>query len=72
MTAGNVVEYYRTRFQIEFCFRDAKQNTWLCDCQARDLDKLDFHFNASLCSLNVAKVFLKGMCPPSPFRDSSR
>ncbi len=28
--------YYRTRFQIEFCFRDAKGYTGLMDCQARD------------------------------------
>ncbi len=47
---------YRTRFQIEFCFRDAKGYTGLMDCQARDKWKLDFAFNASFTSLNVAKV----------------
>lgn len=30
MSAKNVVEYYRTRFQIMFCFRDGKQYTGLC------------------------------------------
>ena len=48
---------------IEFCFRDAKQYTGLCDCQARELGKLDFHFNASFCSLNVAKVYIKEYNP---------
>lgn len=56
MVARDIVEYYRTRFQIEFCFRDAKQFTGLNHCQARDLRKLDFAFNASLASVNVAKV----------------
>ena len=32
---------------IEFLFRDSKQFTGLADCQARDLTKLYFHFNAS-------------------------
>ena len=45
MSARNVVEYYRTRFQIEFCYRDDKQLAGLCDCQARDFAKLDFAFN---------------------------
>ena len=56
MSAKDIIEYYRTRFQIEFCFRDSKQFTGLCDCQARDLRKLDFAFNASLASANIAKV----------------
>ena len=46
---------YRARFQIEFIFREAKQFTGLTDCQARDEHKLDFHFNASLTALNLAK-----------------
>lgn len=53
---------YKARFQIEFIFRDAKQFTGLTDCQARDEQKLDFHFNAALTSLNLAKYeqFLEG------------
>lgn len=50
-----VLEYYRTRFQVEFCFRDAKQFTGLTDCQSRDLDKLH-RFNAALTSVNIAKA----------------
>ena len=63
MSAKNVVEYYRTRFQIEFCYRDGKQYTGLCDCQARDFDKLDFAFNASLSAVNVAKVVINQKYP---------
>ena len=56
MKAMDILDYYRTRFQIEFCYRDSKQFTGLTDCQSRDLDKLHFHFNASLTSVNLAKV----------------
>ena len=56
MSAKGVLGFYRTRFQIEFCYRDSKQFTGLTDCQSRDLDKLHFHFNASLTSVNLAKV----------------
>ncbi|MEG4575477.1 transposase [Microcoleus sp. N3A4] len=50
-----IVEYDRARFQIEFIFRDANQFTGLSDCQARHLPRLDFHFNATLIALNLAK-----------------
>jgi len=63
MSAKDIVEYYRTRFQIEFCFRDGKQFTGLNDCQARSLNKLDFAFNASLASVNIAKVVRKEYYP---------
>lgn len=48
--------YYKARFQIEFLFRDAKQFTGLTHCQARNQASLDFHFNAALTALNLAKV----------------
>lgn len=51
-----VVEYYDTRFQIEFLFRDAKQHTGLSDCQSTKKKSLDFHFNTSFAALNVAKI----------------
>jgi hypothetical protein len=47
---------YKARFHIEFIFRDAKQFTGLSDCQARSKAKLDFHFNASLSAVNIAKL----------------
>ncbi|WP_352422200.1 transposase, partial [Proteiniphilum sp.] len=56
MSGKDVIEYYRTRFQIEFCFRDAKGFTGLMQSQARDVAKLSFNFNASLTSVNLAKV----------------
>ena len=63
MSAKNVVEFYRTRFQIEFCYRDGKQFSGLCDCQARDFAKLDFAFNSSLTAVNVAKVVVRQNYP---------
>ncbi|WP_223381173.1 transposase [Prevotella nigrescens] len=59
MSGRDVVEYYTTRFQEEFCFRDAKQFLGLTDCQARDKRKLDFAFNSSFTALNVAKIMCK-------------
>ncbi len=59
MSGKDVIEYYRTRFQIEFCFRDAKGFTGLTHCQARDVAKLSFNFNASLTSVNLSKVIAK-------------
>ena len=59
MSGRDVIEYYRTRFQIEFCFRDAKGFTGLMQSQARDVAKLSFNFNASLTSVNLAKVLAK-------------
>ena len=53
-----IVAYYQLRFQIEFIFRDAKQFTGLNHCQARDDDKLDFHFNLSLAAVNVSRLLL--------------
>lgn len=56
LDAETIYRYYKARFQIEFLFRDAKQFTGLNDCQARCQESLDFHFNASLTALNLAKV----------------
>ena len=70
LAAENIYRYYKARFQIEFIFRDAKQFTGLGHCQARGQDRLDFHFNASLAALNLAKVdaYLSfGYDPETPF-----
>jgi len=56
MQASDVLLYYQSRFQIEFLYRDGKQHTGLNDSQARSENKLHFQFNASLTSLNIAKV----------------
>jgi hypothetical protein len=55
LEANTLLTYYQARFQIEFIFRDAKQFTGLCDAQTRKLERLDYHFNASLTALNLAK-----------------
>ncbi|UBF29598.1 transposase [Kovacikia minuta CCNUW1] len=55
LDAEQILKYYKARFQIEFIFRDAKQFTGLCDAQTRQPQTLDFHFNASLTALNLAK-----------------
>jgi len=54
--ALDILRYYKARFQIEFVFRDAKQYTGLCDCQATSEAKLGFHFNASLAALNLLRL----------------
>lgn len=56
LDALSVYRYYKARFQIEFLFRDGKQFTGLTDCQARSRTKLDFHFNASLSAVSMAKL----------------
>lgn len=52
----DIILYYRLRFGQEFLFRDAKQFIGLQHCQARSEEKLDFHLNVSLTTLNIAKV----------------
>lgn len=56
LDALSLYRYYKARFQIEFLFRDAKQFTGLTDCQARSPAKLEFHFNASLTAVSLAKL----------------
>ena len=51
--AQQIIKYYQLRFQIEFIFRDAKQFMGLTHCQARDEDKMDFHFNMCFTALNL-------------------
>ncbi|GHV23531.1 transposase [Bacteroidia bacterium] len=52
----DVIDIYHTRFQMEFGFRDAKQFAGLEHSQARSENKLDFHFNTALTTVNIAKV----------------
>jgi DDE superfamily endonuclease len=56
LNGRKLVEFYVARFQIEFLFRDSKQFTGLADCQARAQTALDFHFNAALAILNLARA----------------
>ncbi len=56
MRGEDVMNTYRARFQIEFCFRDSHQFTGLEDCQARDAKKMDFAYNVSFAALNLVKL----------------
>lgn len=56
LAAWMIVKYYRLRYQQEFLIRDAKQFTGLGDCQARSLNKFDYHLNTALSAVNIAKV----------------
>jgi len=51
-----LLAFYKARFQIEFLYRDAKQFTGLMHCQSRKEKRLDFHFNASLTAVSLAKA----------------
>jgi Transposase DDE domain len=56
LSAGQIIHYYRLRFQIEFLIRDAKQHCGLEQCQARSEQKLYFHFNMAFSVVSVAKA----------------
>ncbi len=55
LSASEVFWLYRSRFSIEFLIRDAKQSGGLADCQARDNEALEFHWNAALTAVNLAR-----------------
>lgn len=71
LDARELVRLYRLRFQVEFIFRDAKQYTGLRDCQARSQARLDFHFNASLTALNLARLAARSGASPAVFSMAS-
>ena len=64
-SAIDILKYYKARFQMEYLFRDGKQYTGLEHCQARSKNKLNFHFNASLSAINIAKGILRKGIPKS-------
>lgn len=59
MVPERIIGFYRTRFQIEFGIRDAKQFTGLQSQQTRDKNRLDFAFNLSFTALNVCKEVIR-------------
>ena len=59
LNGEQIYSLYRSRFQIEFLYRDGKQFTGLADCQARNENSLNFAFNASLTAVNIAKAFAR-------------
>ena len=64
MSGKDILDIYRTRFLIEFCFRDGKHHTGLAQCQSTSVNKLAFNFNASLSSINLAKAASKSLRIP--------
>ena len=59
LSGKDIFDLYRTRFQIEFLYRDGKQHMGLIHCQARSEEALDFYYNMSLSSINVLRKFAK-------------
>lgn len=55
LSVNEIYQYYKSRFQIEFLFRDAKQFTGLTQCRSRCKEALYFHFNAAMTALNFIK-----------------
>jgi hypothetical protein len=56
LSPEKILLYYKQRFQIEFLFRDAKNFAGLEHCQARSENKINFHVNASLTTVSLAKA----------------
>lgn len=56
MKPEEVLRFYQARFQQELLFRDAKQHTGLGECQSRDEKRLNFHANAALTAVNLARM----------------
>ena len=56
LTPQKILLNYKQRFQIEFLFRDAKNFAGLEHCQARSVNKINFHVNASLTTVSLAKA----------------
>jgi hypothetical protein len=56
LDALTLYRYDKARFQIAFLFRDAKQFAGLCDSQACAQAKRNFHFNACLSAVTLAKL----------------
>ncbi len=56
MKGDKLWKAYKLRFQIEFLYRDGKQHMGLTHCQARSKEKINFHVNASLTVVSLAKI----------------
>lgn len=56
LSPEKILHYYKQRFQIEFLFRDAKNFAGLENCQARSVNKINFHVNTSLTTVSLAKA----------------
>jgi putative transposase len=54
--ALKIIECYRARYEMEFCFRDAKGFAGLEDCQARNSPALEFHWNTAFLNVNLTRA----------------
>ena len=54
--AQAILDIYHARFQIEFCFRDAKQFSGLLDCQSRQQEAINFHWNMAFLAVNLTRA----------------
>ena len=59
LAGADIVKTYRSRFQIEFEFRNSKGYASLTKCQARSTNKFRMHVNMSFTSLNCLKMVAK-------------
>jgi hypothetical protein len=48
--------WYKSRFQVEFVFRDGKQHLGLADGQMRNKAALGYHVNLSLSAVNILRL----------------
>ena len=51
-----IIQCYRARYEMEFCFRDAKQFAGLEDSQARTTTALEYHWNTAFLSVNLTRA----------------
>jgi hypothetical protein len=56
LTALEVIECYRARFEMKFPFRDSKQFAGLMDSQSRSGQALEFAWNASFLTVSLARA----------------
>jgi hypothetical protein len=62
-SAEESLALYRRRFSIEFLIRDAKQSAGLEECQARDNQAPEFHWNTCFSTVNLARLQAKELNP---------
>lgn len=60
MTGEEVLRTYRSRIQIEFCFRDAKQFVGLAHCQGQTHISTELLLQRILCCLECGQGYDEG------------
>ena len=56
LSASEILEIYRARFQIEFCFRDMKQHVGLTQYQIRRLEAIEKFLNLAILVYSLLKI----------------